>query len=53
MLREPAGQGHLRASRADRERAIEMLKGAFVLDRLTKDELDAREIGRTSCRERG
>lgn len=38
---EPAGPGHLRASRADRERAIEVLKYAFVQDRLTKDELDA------------
>lgn len=32
----------MRASRGDREQAIEMLKTAFVQDRLTKDELDAR-----------
>lgn len=32
----------MRASRGDRERAIDMLKAAFVQDRLTKDELDAR-----------
>jgi hypothetical protein len=34
--------GELRASRADREQAIEVLKAAFVEDRLTKDELDLR-----------
>jgi hypothetical protein len=33
---------HLRASHADRERVIEVLKVAFVQGRLTKDELDAR-----------
>ncbi|HZR50655.1 MAG TPA: DUF1707 domain-containing protein [Streptosporangiaceae bacterium] len=32
----------MRTSRTDREQAIEMLKTAFVQDRLTKDELDAR-----------
>lgn len=32
----------MRASRTDRDQAIEMLKTAFVQDRLTKDELDAR-----------
>lgn len=31
----------MRASRSDRERTVEMLKTAFVRDRLTKDELDA------------
>ena len=36
------GRGHLRASHADRERVIAMLKAAFVQGRLTKDELDAR-----------
>jgi DUF1707 SHOCT-like domain len=36
------GRGRLRASRADREQVIEVLKDAFVQDRLTKDELDAR-----------
>ena len=34
--------GHMRASRADRERVIELLKVAFVQDRLTQDELDTR-----------
>jgi hypothetical protein len=37
-----AGLGYLRASHADRERAIETLKAAFVQGRLTKDELDTR-----------
>jgi hypothetical protein len=32
----------MRASPADREHAIEVLKAAFVQDRLTKDELDTR-----------
>ena len=36
------GDGRLRASRADREHVIELLKAAFVEDRLTKDELDTR-----------
>jgi hypothetical protein len=35
-------RGHLRASHADREQVIAMLKAAFVQGRLTKDELDAR-----------
>jgi len=38
----PAGRGHLRAGHADREKAIETLKSAFVLGQLTKDEFDAR-----------
>ncbi len=41
----PAGaerHGRLRACAADRERAIEVLKVAFVQDRITKDELDQR-----------
>jgi hypothetical protein len=37
-----AGRGHLRASHADREHAIEVLKAAYVHGMLTKDELDAR-----------
>ncbi len=43
----PDGYGYarLRASRADRERAIGTLKAAFVQGRLTKDELDER-VGR-------
>ena len=36
------GHGRLRASRTDRERVIELLKVAFVQDRLTQDELDNR-----------
>ena len=36
------GRGHLRASHADREQAIEMLKAAFVRERLAKDEFEAR-----------
>jgi hypothetical protein len=39
---ERRGRGDLRASRADREQVIELLKAAFVEDRLTKEELDAR-----------
>jgi Domain of unknown function (DUF1707) len=37
-----AGRDRVRASPADREHAIEVLKAAFVQDRLTKDELDTR-----------
>ena len=39
---EGRGDGHLRASDADREQVIELLKAAFVQDRLTREELDAR-----------
>jgi Domain of unknown function (DUF1707) len=39
-----AGRGRMRASHADREQAIEVLKDAFVQDRLTKDELDTRVV---------
>jgi putative transcriptional regulator len=39
---EEEGRGHLRASHADREQAIEMLKAAFAQDRLAKDEFEAR-----------
>jgi len=39
---EGRGRGRLRASRADREQAVELLKAAFVEDRLTKEELDTR-----------
>jgi hypothetical protein len=42
MAASGAGRGHLRASRADREHVIGVLKTAFVQGRLTKDELDAR-----------
>jgi Domain of unknown function (DUF1707) len=41
-----AGRGHMRASHADRERVVDVLKAAFVQDRLTKDEFDAR-VGQT------
>ena len=37
-----AGHGHLRASHADREHVIDMLKAAFVQGQVTKDEFDAR-----------
>ncbi len=37
-----AGRGRQRVSRTDRERVIELLKVAFVQDRLTQDELDTR-----------
>jgi hypothetical protein len=36
------GGGHLQVSRTDRERVIELLKDAFVQDRLTQEELDTR-----------
>jgi hypothetical protein len=39
---EGRGDGHLRASHADREQVIGTLKAAFVQGRLTEDELDAR-----------
>lgn len=39
---EAAGHGHLRASNADREQVIDVLKAAFVQGRLTRDELDIR-----------
>jgi hypothetical protein len=35
-------RGQLRTSRAERERAIDMLKGAFIQGRLAKDEFDQR-----------
>jgi DUF1707 SHOCT-like domain len=37
-----AGRGQFRASHADREQAIEVLKAAFVRGRLTRGELDSR-----------
>ena len=42
---EPGAQAAaagLRASQADRERVIDLLKAAFVQGRLTRDEFDAR-----------
>jgi Domain of unknown function (DUF1707) len=41
-----ADRGRLRASRADREHVIDVLKAAFVQGLLTKDELDMR-VGQT------
>jgi hypothetical protein len=46
MAAGAAGRGCLRASHADREQVIGMLKAAFVQGRLTRDELDAR-VGQT------
>ena len=40
------GPSRLRASHADREHVIDMLKAAFVHGRVTKDEFDAR-VGQT------
>jgi Domain of unknown function (DUF1707) len=42
MAAAAASRGRLRASHADREHVIDILKAAFVQGRLTKDELDAR-----------
>lgn len=42
MAAAAAGHGHLRASHADRERVIAVLKVAFVQGRLAKDEFDVR-----------
>jgi len=42
MTAAAAGRGHLRASRADRDEVIGVLKAAFVEERLTKDEFDVR-----------
>jgi len=42
MATGAASRGRMRASHADREQVIDMLKTAFVHGRLTRDELDAR-----------
>ena len=42
MAAGTAGRGRLRASHADREQVIEVLKAAFVQGRLSKDEFGAR-----------
>jgi len=42
MAGRPGGHGHLRASHADRDRAIDALKAAFVAGMLAKDELELR-----------
>ena len=44
--RRAAGYSYQRASHADRERVIDMLKAAFVQGRLARDEFDLR-IGQT------
>ena len=41
-----ADRGRLRASHADRNQVVDVLKAAFIEGRLTKDELDAR-LGQT------
>jgi Domain of unknown function (DUF1707) len=46
MAAARAGSGSLRASRADREHVLEVLKAAFVPGLLTKDEFDMR-VGQT------
>jgi hypothetical protein len=42
MAAGAGGRGRMRASHADRERVIEVLKAAFVQGRLAKDEFDLR-----------
>ncbi len=42
MAAAGAGHGRLRASHADRERVIDVLKAGFAQGRLTKDEFDTR-----------
>ena len=42
MAAGAAGRGHMRASDADREHVLDVLKAAFVQGRLVKDELDIR-----------
>jgi hypothetical protein len=46
MAAAGAGRGRLRASHADRDQAIDVLKTAFVQGRLSKDEFDTR-VGQT------
>jgi hypothetical protein len=46
MAAAAAGRGRLRASHADREHVLDVLKAAFVQGRLTKDEFDIR-VGQT------
>ena len=42
MVTPPPGHGRLRASHADREQVVGLLKAAYVQGRLTRDELDGR-----------
>jgi hypothetical protein len=46
MAAAAAGRGRLRASHADREHVLDVLKAAFVQGRLIKDEFDMR-VGQT------
>jgi len=46
MAAAMAVRGRLRASHADREHVVDLLKAAFVQGRLTKDEFDMR-VGQT------
>ena len=46
MAASAAGRGRLRASHADREHVLDVLKAAFVQGLLTKDEFDMR-VGQT------
>ena len=46
MTAAAAGRGRLRASHADREHVLDVLKAAFVQGLLTKDEFDMR-VGQT------
>jgi hypothetical protein len=46
MAAGAGGRSHLRASQADREQVIDLLKAAFVQGRLTKDEFELR-VGQT------
>jgi hypothetical protein len=46
MAAVAAGRGRLRASHADREHVVDVLKAAFVQGLLTKDEFDMR-VGQT------
>lgn len=46
MAAATAGRGRLRASHADREHVLDVLKAAFVQGLLTKDEFDVR-VGQT------
>jgi hypothetical protein len=45
LAAQAGGRGHLRASHADREQVVSMLKAGFVQGMLTKEELDARLSG--------
>jgi Domain of unknown function (DUF1707) len=42
MVTPASDHGRLRASDADRDQVVDLLKAAFVQDRLTQDELDGR-----------